>query len=305
VIRIGCSFLILIFFMGCEKTIDPPRHQRQCSEFYDLKSEQCDSFERFITAIEPYPVIFIGDHHNSKALHVMIAKIIRCLHKRGYHIALANEWFTPEDNALLRQYAKKTIDDKHFQDAVDWKKKAGYPFESFAPIYKAIQEADADLYGINLTRSERQTISDKNVSAISSELREFYDTLDLKTRSHYQLMAPFLEYCHSRKKGEDALTCKERMYRVQVAWDSKMADESAVLARKVLKSPNDKLIVFAGAFHLVSHLGINMRFSRQSSALHVTLLPLPKPQESIDLGYSDFVYFYDFDKNVSKSVNTL
>lgn len=292
--------------MGCEKAINPPRHHQKCSDFYDLKREQCDILEDFVTKIEPYRVIFIGDHHDAKALHVTIAHLITTLQKRGYHIALANEWFTPEDNAILAQYAKKMMDDKTFQDTIDWKKKAGYSFESFAPIYKAIQEGEGLLYGINLTREERQAISDKNVSAMDPKLREFYENLDLKTQSHYELMAPFLEHCHSSKKGEDALTCKERMYRVQVAWDSKMAVESAALAHEVLQSPKDKLIVFAGAFHLSSHLGIDMRFSRQNPALHVTLLPLLKPQESIDLGYADFVYFYDSDdKNISKSANTL
>ncbi len=299
-------FLIITFFSGCNKTIQAPQHKKTCSVFYDLKREQCDTLESFVTKLEPYKVIFIGDHHNSKDLHVRISKIIKSLQKRGYRIALANEWFTPEDNVLLERYTLETIHEKTFPPAINWKKKAGYPFESFSPIYEAVKEGDGRLYGINLSRSERRYISEQNLSAMTPDLRYFYDNLDLNTSAHRQLLQPFFNYCHRKRAGEDAFTCKERMYRVQVAWDSKMAQESVKLAEQVLTTPQDKLIVFAGAFHLTSHLGIDMRFSRQSDALHVTLLPYPKPQEPIDLGSSDFALFYDEeDKNVSKSAKTL
>lgn len=283
----------MTLFSGCEKEIKAPQHTKVCSEFYDLKREQCDSLESLVGKIEPYSVVFIGDHHDSKVLHVKIAELIKSLQKRGFHIHLANEWFTPEDNALLDRYTQKTIHIATFLEAVGWKKKAGYAFDSFTPIYEAIQEGDGTLYGINLSRSERKMISEQNLSVMTPEFRSFYDELDLNVSSHRQFLAPFFEYCHRIKEGEDAITCKERMYRVQVAWDSKMAHESVLLAKSVLKTPKDKLIVFAGAFHLSNHLGIDMRFSRESNLLHVTLLPYPKPQEPIDLGYSDFILFYD------------
>ncbi len=292
--------IAVLFFFGCEKSVQPPQHTKKCEKIYDLKSEECDSFESFIKKIEPYSVIFIGDHHDSANLHVSIAKIITMLSKKGYKISLANEWFTPLDNALLKRYTKAQLNDEEFQKQIKWKDKSGYEFKSFAPIYHSIIDAKADMYGINLTKKERKLISEQNLSAMSSELQMFYNNLDLNTSSHKALLAPFFEHCHSKKKEENALTCKKRMYRVQVAWDSKMAQESVKLAKKVLKTSKDKLIIFAGAFHLESHLGINMRFSRQYQSLHVTVLPAIKPQEAIDLGYSDFVLFYDVDKNTTK-----
>jgi uncharacterized iron-regulated protein len=298
-------FILLIFFYGCQKSVLPPQHTKKCNEFYDLRSEQCDTYDSFIKKIESYSVIFIGDHHDCKALHVSISKIITKLAKRGYNISLANEWFTPFDNKLLREYTDGIIGDEEFQKKIEWKKKSGYPFDSFAPIYRAVIDANASLYGINLTKKERKLISEQNLSAMSEDLRLFYDNLDLNTSSHKALLAPFFQHCHSKKREEDSLTCKQRMYRVQVAWDSKMAQESAKLAKKVLKTKKDKLIVFAGAFHLESHLGINMRFARHNPSLQVTLLPYPKPQEAIDMGYSDFVLFYDVDmKSISKNSST-
>jgi uncharacterized iron-regulated protein len=285
-------FLIIALFTGCEKELQAPQHKKTCSEVYDLKREQCDTLESLVTKLEPYSVVFIGDHHDSKNLHVKIANIIKSLQKRGFHIHLANEWFTPKDNKLLERYTQNIVDEASFLKAVKWKKKAAYTFDSFLPIYKAIEEGNGTLYGINLSKTERKMISEQNLSAMTPEFRSFYDELDLNVSAHRQLLAPFFEHCHRMKKGEDTLTCKERMYRVQVAWDSKMAQESVRLAKKVLKTPKDKLIIFAGAFHLTSHLGIDMRFSRESNLLHVSLLPYPKPQEPIDIGYSDFVIFY-------------
>jgi uncharacterized iron-regulated protein len=265
-----------------------------CKEFYDLKSEMCYNTDIFINRLEPYKVIFIGDYHDSADLHVKVAKIIKALGKRGYKIHLANEWFSPKQNDILYKFTNSKIDADTFKKEIKWEN-IGYDFKSYAPIYEAIKEINGSMYGINLTKDERKMISDENLTAMSSDERAFYNSLDLNTTSHKKLLEHYFKHCHKKRADEDTLTCKRRIYRVMVAWDSKMALESYKLSKKVLKTPKDKLIVFAGAFHLQSHLGINMRFSRLSDILHVTLLPQQKPQEPLDLGYSDFIVLYDGD----------
>ena len=95
------------------------------------------------------------------------------------------------------------------------------------------------------------------------------------------------------KKGETQTDCATRMKRVQVAWDTKMAEESAKLASTVLIDRNDKLLIFVGSMHLAYNLGVNMRFQRLSNQPNLTLLPQPKSERKIRHGVADYLFFYE------------
>ncbi|MCJ7766308.1 MAG: ChaN family lipoprotein [Thiovulaceae bacterium] len=139
-------------------------------------------------------------------------------------------------------------------------------------------------------------ISDQNLSSMNARVRVFYDELDLNMSVHKAMLSPYFSHCHSLKSGETQAECSERMYRVQVAWDTMMGEESAKLSETL--QADEKLIVFIGAMHLENGLGANMRFSRVSNEPTVTLLPVPKQAKQheeieADLGCSDLLYLYD------------
>lgn len=295
--------VLSVLFIGCSsKHPDPPLvHEIKCSKgIYSLKSAQCLDKDSFISKLEPYDVIFIGDHHNSKKVHEFIADTIYGLSKRGYRIHLANEWFTPKDDPLLDKYASKKIDDDTFVKKIEWNKKGKLSFDIFSPIYHAIIETDGKLYGINLSKKERELISEAKTDEMSKEELSFYKGLDLNVSAHKILYKGFFSHCHKAKKGESDKECIERMYRVQVAWDSKMAKESLILSKNVLKSSKDKLIVFAGAAHIAYGLGINMRFARESDLPFTTIVPLSDDDKSIEHAIADFVYIYEKSEEAKK-----
>ncbi len=245
------------------------------------------SKNRLIEQLEAYPVIFIGDFHNDDGVHLFIADLIRNLGKE-YKIHLANEWFTPAQKKELDLFVGGQIDDKEFIREIDWDSRVGYKYESFQAIYKSLKDVKGKMYGINLSQGERKKISLLQIDRMSKNEKNFYASLDLNVSIHQQMISPFLRHCHAPLKGESEPECLKRMYRVQVAWDEKMGQESARLANNLLQSPQDKLIVFIGAMHLRSSLGVNMRFARYSNKPFVTLLP--HFEEKVDIGLADFVY---------------
>jgi uncharacterized iron-regulated protein len=244
--------------------------------------------------MEPYNVIFAGDHHNSANAHKMVTELIDGLSGRGYKIALANEWFTPEDNELLDRYVKGELD-ANTTKALDWKKRVGFDFDLSKPIYERVIENRGKLYGINMSRAFKKMISEQNLTAMSTQERAFYTGLDLNNSAHKAMLSPFFSHCHHLKNGESQVQCRERMYRVQVAWDTMMGLESAKLAETL--GADTKLIVFVGAMHLENGLGVNMRFARVSNIPSITVIPRPRtPEEKmvdIGLGCCDLVYLYD------------
>jgi len=264
-------------------------------DYYSLQSAQCLDRKHFLESVEHYDVIFVGDHHHSANAHKVMVELINGLSDAGYGVSVANEWFTPQENSLLQQYVDGKLD-SNTSKALAWKKRAGYDFNLSEPIYSAVTAHGGKLYGINMDKAFKKMVSDQNISAMSSEQREFYDSLDLNVSPHKQLLEPFFGHCHRARKGETPQQCSERMYRVQVAWDSMMGQESAKLAEKLKE--NEKLIVFIGAMHLESGLGANLRFARESNKPFITILPVPKDVKlekeiEADVGSSELIYLYE------------
>jgi uncharacterized iron-regulated protein len=287
-------FLIafLLYLTGCSRHDVPLEHTlpKPCA-VYDMKQAACIDEEALVKRLSHYRVLFVGDHHAASAMHETFAKLLASLGSSGRRILLASEWFTPGDDALLSRYADGTLEG-NFTQAVGWEKKAGYPFASYAPLYESVKAAGGALYGINMDKRFQKALSENNLSAFSGGQRAFYDGLDLNLTAHRALLAPFFARCHAMKSGEDTQSCSERMYRVQVAWDTYMAQSSAKLAGAELHTPGDLLVVFAGAMHLAYGVGINARFARLSDEPFVTALPVPEGTKSADVGEADFLLFY-------------
>jgi uncharacterized iron-regulated protein len=233
-------------------------------------------------------VIFIGDHHNQDDLHRKIAHLITDLHKRQKTIRFASEWFTPEDDSVLSKFVANTISEEEFLEAVNWKKRVGYQFDSFKPIYSAVKKAKGSIVGINLTKKEQEKISTRNFEAMSKEERAFFDNLDLSVAIHRDLVYPHFNHCHKYSRSKE--NCSDRMYRVQVAWDSKMAME--IFRQTETLKQDELLIVLAGAMHFQKGLGINLRFARLSHEPFYTLIPLSDKEKSIAFGFADGGLFY-------------
>ena len=290
------SFTLLILFSflfcACEYKEPSLRHilKPDC-QYYSLKSAQCQNIQEMIEKLVPYKVIFIGDHHPKDDLHRNIAKLITAFSQNGIKVHLANEWFYPGDTDILDAFSSMDINETEFLKQIQWEERLKfYPYNSFKPMYEAVQQNKGRLHGINLSQIKRKKISDQNLSSMSQEEREFNASLDLNISVHQDMILPYFSHCHAPKPEETQEECMQRMYRVQVAWDTKMALESYKLAAKLKK--DEKLLVFAGAMHMENHLGIPLRFSRLSTLPTVSIIPVNITTKSIKNGVGDFLVFY-------------
>ena len=287
---------LLLLLSGCALKETPQvayKIPSSCT-YYSLRSAECLDREAFLESVAPYPVIFVGDHHDSAKAHEVMLELVNGLSAKGYRVSVANEWFTPDENSLLEQYVAGTLD-ANSSKALGWKGRAGYDFNLSEPIFRAVIEHGGKLYGINMSKGLKKRVSDENLSGMSRSERTFYDELDLEVTPHKALLEPFFGHCHHTRKGETPAACSARMYRVQVAWDTMMGEESAKLAEKLKE--DEKLIVFIGAMHLEGGLGANLRFARKSHLPFVTVLPYPKEsseeQQEIAPGSADLIYLYE------------
>ncbi len=284
--------ITFLFLSGCQNRPLTITHEikPEC-EYYSLKSAQCLDETQMLKQLEPYKVIFIGDHHPQDALHHKIASLITAFSNKGTTVHLANEWFYPEDKKVLEQFSADKIDETTFLKQIQWDKRLKYyKYDSFKPMYEAVKRGNGRLYGINLTKQARKKISDQNLSAMDQNEYLFNGGLDLNISAHRQFIMPFFSHCHAPKPNESLQECRERMYRVQVAWDSKMAMESHKLAQRL--QDNEKLIVFAGALHIENGLGIPMRFSRLNTVPTISIIPVDSQTKEAANGSGDYLLLY-------------
>lgn len=283
-----------LFFSGCsskpqEIYYDLDSSKQKDSSFYDLKSASYKNMDIMLDKLVEYKIVFMGDHHNQDDLHQKMADIIRGLKKRKKKIILASEWFTPKDSLLLQSFIQNKIDEKTFLKKIKWKKSIGFKYATFRPIVKSLQSVNGNLVGINLSKKEQKQISKRDTKAMSQNVQTFYHKLDITLDAHKNYLKPYLNHCYEYDKGKE--DCLQRMYRVQVAWDTKMAQEVFKLEKKLLD--NEILLVLVGSMHLSKGLGINLRFSRLSNRPFFNLSPLDSKVNSVSLSESDAVLLYN------------
>lgn len=291
-ISLALLALLALLFSACEGKQPSITHTitHNC-QYYSLKSAQCKSKKEMIRELQPYPIIFIGDHHSENDLHTNIGKLIKDLSDAGTKVKLANEWFYPSDNKILEAFTSEDINETEFLKKIKWKKRFKYyEYDSFRPMYEAVKETQGKLYGINLSKAQRKKISDQNLSGMSENEKLFNARLDINVSAHQGLVMPYLSHCHAPKKDESLDECTKRMYKVQVAWDTKMALESYKLSQTL--EENEKLIIFAGSMHIENRLGIPLRFSRLSNLPTATIIPAEQRRQNLEHGLGDFVILY-------------
>ena len=283
-----------LLFMACSTVPPSLYHQLSPSSLsrgqtYDLSSASYRSIESLSKKLDHYQLIFIGDHHSEDDLHLKISSLFKALHKQGRGIVLGNEWFTPDQNKLLDSFVEGSISEEKFLEKTSWTKRIGFEYKSFKPLYDFIIKSKGRLRGINLTKEQQKDISQRNLKSMNASDKLFYEKLDLNTTIHQTMLEPFFKDCHAYSHSiED---CEQRMYRVQVAWESKMAYEVLKLFKKLDK--DEVLIVFTGAMHLENGLGVNLRFSRLSDQPFLTLIPRHITTKKVPLGLADAIVFYE------------
>lgn len=286
--------VIVLIFSGCSNDNYNLYYNLKKDEgIYSIKKAQYIDMEKLVENLEHYPVIFVGDHHNTKKTHEFFEALLTKLDKKDYKLNLANEWFTPNHDEILREYTDGKIDIETLRKKREWDKFTIFKWDYVKPLYEAVKKNNGRLYGINLTKEQREKISSNKLDEMNDEEKSFYESLDLNVEAHKKLVIPYLNHCKKMPQKNDE-PCEDKMYRVQVAWDSYMAKNVKELSKK-LKSSNEKLIVFAGAMHMEHNLGIPLRFARLSNLPFSTISNetiLDDSDIKIYISKADFVYIY-------------
>ncbi len=290
---ISAGFLFTGCFHNTENLTFDIKNKKE--QIYSSKKAEKININELINEIKEYKIVFVGDHHNTIPTHNFLNEVLKELDNQKYNIHMANEWFTPKHNQLLLDYTTNKIDSLTLKEKRNWDKFTKYKWNIVEKLYETVKDSKGKLYGINLTKEQRKKISLKKIDTMTKEELFFYNSLDLDVYPHKNLVKPYFKHCDKMPTKSDE-ACENRMYRVQVAWDTYMAEQVNKLAKNILKKPKDILIVFAGAMHIEKNLGIPLRFSRLNNTPYVTLsnYKIIKDEDIlIPINKADILYIYE------------
>jgi uncharacterized iron-regulated protein len=118
----------------------------------DMRTLASADVDSFAVAADGYRYVFVGESHDHPEHHKMQAAVIEALVKRGRDVVVGFEMFTrPVQNALGPWTLGKYTESQFVVEA-DWQKQWGFPFEIYAPIFRATQKHRLPMVALNVPR---------------------------------------------------------------------------------------------------------------------------------------------------------
>ncbi len=110
-------------------------------------------------------LVLVGDFHAQKQSTRGFLRIIR---KVKVGISLALECLDEKDQPAIKSYLLGQISEKEFLTKVAWKKKWGFPWENYRPLFKWAQQNKVLIFGINSDEKTLKGRDEKSASIIEN-----------------------------------------------------------------------------------------------------------------------------------------
>lgn len=179
-------------------------------------------------------IVLVGDFHAQKQSTRGFLRIIR---KVKSPLVLALECMDEKDQPAVESYLRGIITEKEFLTKVAWKKKWGFPWENYRPLFKWAQQNKVLIFGINsaektlASRDEKSAVIIKKIRASHPGKKIFIQYGDLHIASAHlpkQL----------KKKMGKLDTCV--IYQSPEVLYFKIMEKQKDLSTDVVKLDNDK-----------------------------------------------------------------
>jgi len=255
------------------------------------------AFKEMIDEMKKARFVYVGETHNSLAMHDIQFKIAKALYIQDRDLSIGLEMFDVNWQEKLNQWSMGIMNADEFIDRAKWYENWNFNFAYYREIFELAKKYRIPLYALNAPREIIHKIRMGGWGSLSEEEKNIVPEPGLSNEDHRLLMQTIFSGVDMPEamKGHEQMMF-EGLYRAQSAWDEVMA-KNTIEAADVEGS---RVIVFAGSGHLLYNLGINRRVY-ESKALPfktVVCIPVPEGEESIEVSRSlaDFVWGIPFEE---------
>ena len=228
-------------------------------------------------------LVYVGESHDSMAMHEIQARIIRSLYEQDPNFTIGMEMFTHRRQEYLNKWSAGLLTVKEFIREAEWYVAWNFNFNYYADIFDAAKTLRIPIFGLNAPRELISKLRMRGWDALSSEEQALVPEPDVSHEEHRAYIRSIFQNMDmpAAMKGPGLDKVFEGLYRAQSAWDE-------VMAENILKSlayTRRKMVVLAGSGHLMYNLGINRRAFEDSGWPFKTVVcvEVPEGQDSLEV----------------------
>jgi uncharacterized iron-regulated protein len=249
------------------------------------------SFSQMISEMKDSRFVFVGETHNSMAMHDIQHRIIQALHEKDKHLSIGLEMFPITQQEVLNKWSMGLLTEEEFIREAEWYVTWNFNFEYYADIFRFAKANKIPLYALNVPREWISDIRTRGWEALSEQQQAKIPKPDLSNEEHRTLIRTIFQSTEMppQMKGHGLEMMFEGLYRAQTAWDEVMAHYAVQAAGR----DGRRMVVLAGSGHLLYNLGINTRVKNRVDAPFHTVVCLEAAEEetvSISRSLADYVW---------------
>jgi len=253
-----------------------------------------------------HDVIFVGENHASRAHQAWQATVISILARDARPLAVGLEMLPRSVQTILDTRSESTSE-RDFIRRIHWYEHWGHGYRTYRPIFRVTGVHHVPLVALNAPDALPRAIARHGLKGLSKKLRALVPRMDLTSSAHREVFRALLGRGHRVSKAGAKARAKasshpashpasrpashptghphghhglrgdrlKRYYMAQVLWDATMAD--AVL-RWRQGAPKTRVVVLAGAGHVMYDLGISRQLRQRAPELRqIIVLPVRVP----------------------------
>jgi uncharacterized iron-regulated protein len=249
-------------------------------------------FQKMIKEMKESEFVYVGETHNSLAMHDIQSKIIQALYEQDRNLSIGLEMFPVSFQDALNKWSLAILSQDEFIRESRWYVNWNLNFGFYRKIFELAKNNKIPLYALNAPRAIIREIRMKGWEELSEDEKKIVPKPDLSNEEHRFLIRTIFEATEvpHQMKGKSLDMAFEGLYRAQSAWDEVMAAN----ALQSQERSGRKMVVLAGSGHLLYNLGINRRAYEKSRLPSKTVIcvEMPEGKKSIKVvrSLADYVW---------------
>lgn len=259
--RFGC---LPIFLLGYLSGAAPATAQdRAAFETIDLDSSL--PLEKLAAQLATRRVVFIGEIHDRYDHHLNQLEIIRRLHELGSNLAIGVEYLQQPFQAQVDDYIAGRTTEQEFLRNAEYFHSWGFDYRLYAPIFRYARAQHIPLRALNVPTALPSTVAKVGIAALSEKQRAYlpHDIQPADEAYRTRLRMAFSEHQAGKPDAFD------HFVEAQLVWDEGMAESAAAYLNA---NPDRRMVILAGAGHLMFGSGIPSRLERRTHATYAIVL---------------------------------
>ena len=104
-----------------EKTLDVEQ-----GKIYSLKTGEEVTFDQMVAAMKKARFVYVGESHDSQAMHDIQARIAEAMHEQDHNLAIGLEMFPVTNQEILNKWSAGILTEEEFVDQAPWYETVSY-----------------------------------------------------------------------------------------------------------------------------------------------------------------------------------